>query len=199
MNEKKIFQGAEATIIFNAKENTIIKKRLPKSYRLPLIDEKLILSRTKRESRIIQKLHEKGIAVPKVLAQTKDSITMTYIQGEKVRDILDKKKHLGKDIGLLLASIHNQDIIHGDLTTANMIYSDKMITLIDFGLSFVSKRIEDKAVDIHLLKQALESYHATCFESVFADVVKTYAENAKNAKEVLQRFEIVSKRGKNKQ
>ena len=42
--------------------------------------------------------------------------------------------------------------------TNDMIY-DKKIYLIDFGLSLYSNKPEDKAVDLHLLKQALESKH----------------------------------------
>ena len=39
------------------------------------------------------------------------------------------------------------------------------VYFIDFGLGFFSNKTEDKAVDLHLLKQALESKHYQIFEN----------------------------------
>jgi len=94
--------------------------------------------------------------------------------------------------------LHNEGIIHGDLTTSNMMVSEGEVFLIDFGLSFFSDKVEDKAVDLHLLRQAIESKHHTVYETAFAEVLKSYEENCENSKEVLKRFEIVESRGRNK-
>ena len=91
--------------------------------------------------------------------------------------------------------LHNSAIIHGDLTTSNMILN-KEIYLIDFGLSFFSEKSEDKAVDLHLLKEALESKHYKIWEDAFKIVLEAYRKEAKRASETLKRLEQVEKRGR---
>ncbi|NJL43970.1 MAG: Kae1-associated serine/threonine protein kinase [Nitrosarchaeum sp.] len=121
---------------------------------------------------------------------------MTYLPGPKLADCLEQHPELAKHIGRLVAALHDQSIIHGDLTTSNMILSDGAVHLIDFGLSFFSHRIEDKAVDIHLLRQALESKHHTIWESAFEAVLSGYHPNERE--QILQRYTQVESRGKNK-
>ena len=102
-----------------------------------------------------------------------------------------------KKIGEMIAKMHDNDIIHGDLTTSNMILKNKEIFFIDFGLSFFSKKIEDKAVDIHLLHRALESKHYKVFDKAFKQILKGY-KTVKDYDEVMERFNVVKSRGKNK-
>ena len=128
-----------------------------------------------------------------------DKIDMEFIEGPKVRDILEKKDpiKLSKEIGKKIAILHNNNIIHGDLTTSNMIYN-KQVYFIDFGLSIFSKRYEDKAVDLHLFRQALESKHYKIWEKCFNACLKEYKKQAKESKDILKRFEQVETRGRNK-
>jgi TP53 regulating kinase-like protein len=191
---KQIAQGAEATIYID--KDKIIKKRIPKSYRLKKLDETLRKFRTRREAKFIEKL---PIAGPKLIkVDDKDMIIeMEFIKGDKVRDILDRNIKLSKEIGQKVAILHNKGMIHGDLTTSNMILKDE-IYFVDFGLSFFSHKIEDKAVDLHLLRQALESKHYKIFEKAFKLVLEGYKEKAENYKEIMQRFEKVEQRGRYK-
>ena len=54
----------------------------------------------------------------------------------------------------------NSDVIHGDLTTSNMLLRDSEdIVLIDFGLSYISSLVEDKGVDLYVLERAFLSCH----------------------------------------
>ncbi len=196
---EQISSGAEA-IIFKI-ENQILKKRITKNYRISELDDKLRKSRTKKEAKIIQKLYSAGLNVPKIITVDKFDIVMEYVEGEKVRDCLNKNiLFISEEIGKFLAKIHNLDIVHGDLTTSNIIYDSKAnkIYFIDFGLSQVSLRIEDKAVDLHLLKQALESYHYDCWDESFEIILNEYSNNCVNSKEILKRFSLVEKRGRNK-
>ena len=119
---------------------------------------------------------------------------MSFIQGTKLRDHLNTEnfREIAKEMGERIRELHKHDIIHGDLTTSNMIYDDKLY-FVDFGLSFVSKKDEDKAVDLHLLTQALESYHTDFWEEAVDIALKAYGD-----KTVLKRLEIVEKRGRNK-
>ena len=194
---KLIGKGAEAEIYQDS--GKVIKKRVSKRYRLKEIDESLRKSRTKREAKIIEKM-PKEIPHPDLL-KTDDknmNIEMSFVQGEKVRDILDKHLDICNEIGEKIALLHNAGIIHGDLTTSNMILSKGKVFLIDFGLSFFSEKVEDKAVDLHLLKQALESKHYKVFEKAFQLVLIGYKTKSKNYNEIIKRFEVVEQRGRNK-
>ena len=192
---KIICQGAEA--ILYQEKNKLIKERIPKTYRIKEIDDKLRKFRTRREGKILEKA---SINVPKVfkIDDNNMKIEMEFIPGKLLKDILDglsisERNKICRQIGQEISKLHEQNIIHGDLTTSNMIYYQDKIYFIDFGLSFFSHKIEDKAVDLHLLKQALESKHYKHFESTFKTILSSY----KN-KEVLSRLQIVEKRGRYK-
>jgi Kae1-associated kinase Bud32 len=189
----EIARGAEA--IIKKEGDKVIKDRIPKSYRHKEIDEKLRTSRTKREAKILEKL--KGIT-PKLIKTDKTLLEMEYIEGKALHDILTKKPLLAKKIGEKTGLMHDQNIVHGDLTTGNMILDKKNeIKFIDFGLSSISYKTEDKAVDLHLFLEAVESKHYAAKEQIWKEFLKGY--NPKNKKEILERLEIVEKRGRNKQ
>jgi len=194
-----IAQGAEATI--KKDNNIILKERISKSYRNSIIDQDLRKRRTKKEAKILEDL-QNIIPVPKILEKDLDKaiIKMEFIKGLKLAEHLENLDHdvIAKNIGENIAKIHNNNIIHGDLTTSNMILKENKLYFIDFGLSTNSNKIEDKAVDLHLLKQALESKHYTIFNSLFKTILNIYKEDAKDSKEILQRLEIVEKRGRHK-
>jgi TP53 regulating kinase and related kinases len=189
-----ISKGAEAEI--HLEDNRIIKKRVPKTYRLKKIDDSLRRSRTKREAKILQSL-PKEIPAPKLMKAGETDIEMQHIKGEKVRDILEGKIEICREIGEKIAMLHNHGIVHGDLTTSNMLY-DRKIYLIDFGLSYFSDKVEDKAVDLHLLRQALESKHHMIFKRAFSLVLEGYKKKSENYRDIKERLEKVESRGRNK-
>ena len=199
-----IAQGAEAKIYKVLGENesvTILKDRFVKTYRHETIDKKLRKSRTKREAKVMGKLQELGLNVPKLISMNDKEmqISMEYIEGNKVRDEFEEKyEELSKQIGEIVGKIHTTDIIHGDLTTSNMILNSKKVYLIDFGLTFFSNKIEDKAVDLHLLNQALQSRHHKIHEKSFKIILKNYEKNYEDSKAVISRLEVVEGRGRNK-
>ena len=202
MQEKIIQQGAEAIII--KRGNDIIKRRIPKTYRLPILDEKLRKQRTKKEARLLQKASA-IIPIPKIIKiNEKDKeIEMEFIKGKKLSEHLDSLKNkvqISKTIGKQIALLHDNDIIHGDLTTSNIILSDKdkKLYFIDFGLGFSSNKIEDKAVDLHLIKQALEAKHFKYFKSLTQAVLDGYS-ISKTSKETLARLKKVESRGRYKE
>lgn len=185
-------EGAEA--IIKKENNIVIKDRIPKNYRHPVIDEKLRFTRAKTEARILEKA-SKLIPVPKVIELKDATLKIEFIDGLTVKEVLDEKPELAEEIGINLAKLHINDIIHGDLTTSNMIFNKK-IYFIDFGLAIRSKKIEDKAVDIHLFKQALESKHHKVYDEALKLFIKGYKSLGDQA--VLDRLKAVEKRGRNK-
>ena len=192
---KLIGHGAEARL-FKVGDK-VVKERPAKGYRLPVIDEKLRKLRTRKEAKILVTLKKKNIPAPLLLKVCDKSmkIDMSFIDGKKVRDVLNEK--LAREIGQKVGLLHQNDIIHADLTTSNMILKGQ-IHLIDFGLSFISKKVEDKAVDLHLLDRALESRHYDIYKQCMEQVLQGYKETYPEAAAVLKRLETVQKRGRNK-
>lgn len=195
---KIIDKGAEATI--NLCNGEIIKAREKKSYRLDEIDERLRKFRTRREAKVLNKLQKINFPAPMLhdMCDKAMQLRMEFVQGNKLRDILYKdplglSRELGRKIGIL----HANNIIHGDLTTSNMIL-DKEIKFIDFGLSFFSHKAEDKAVDLHLLRQALKSKHHKIWEDCFKEALEGYKKTNPQHSLVLNRLKKVEKRGRHK-
>ena len=200
MAKRIIGSGAEAVIYL---DKNAIKDRVRKSHRIKEIDERLRKSRTRREAKIFDKLAAMDFPAPRLVkSDDKEILEMKFIKGQKIRDILEKSDYVGlsREIGKKIAVLHNNEMIHGDLTTSNMILEDssKQIHFIDFGLGFFSHKIEDMAVDLHLLKQALESKHYTIWEECFKAALDAYKNESKCGDLVLERLEIVEGRGRYK-
>lgn len=199
---KTIQQGAEAKILWDEKDNLVIKDRISKSYRHAELDKTIRKRRTKAETKLLTKASE-IISSPKPLTSEEfNKIKMPFINGNKLSEHLDnfslkKQEEICKQIGESIAKLHNKDIIHGDLTTSNMILKKDKVFFIDFGLGFISKKIEDKAVDIHLLRQALEAKHFQYWQALFKKVVQGYA-HYKEHKKILEQLKKVEKRGRYK-
>ena len=197
-----IQQGAEALIL--KKRDNIIKRRIKKSYRISELDDKIRKLRTRSESKLLKKASEL-IEIPLIIRtdeKTKE-IIMKFIDGKKLSEHLDKfslkkQKEICRKIGESIAKIHDKDIIHGDLTTSNMILSKKEVYFIDFGLGFISHKIEDKAVDLHLLKQALEARHFKNWKELVEKVFSSY-KKSKDSEKVFIQLKAVEKRGRYKE
>lgn len=184
------YRGAEATVEVN---DEVVKKREPKKYRHPELDERLRTERTSTEARIMKAARKHGANVPPVEKVDETTLEMEKVNGEPLKDVIEPE-HL-RAYGRNVAYMHSADIIHGDLTTSNAILGGELY-VIDFGLSFRSQRIEDRAVDIHLLKQVLESSHPE-LEDSWKQFVKGYSEYDQSD-EVLEQLEDVESRGRYK-
>lgn len=195
--KKVLAIGAEAVLTLHKNKGVtqVLKKRTRKKYRIEEIDSRLRNARTRREVKVLDKLNGLGFT-PKVLfSDDKEIIEIEYLPGKKLADCLEQTDcvAIGKEIGKRIKQIHDAGIIHGDLTTSNFILAKSGVYFIDFGLSFFSQKIEDKAVDLHVLEEALESKHHTISRKVFAAVKEAYGDSL-----VLQRLQEVELRGRNK-
>lgn len=201
---RKLSIGAEAVIFADDAKEEVIKQRQPKKYRIKELDDRLRLHRMRREAKVIEALRQLGIPVPKLISinEKTATITMQLIGGDKVRDILGSNNYVDvcSEIGRCVGVMHKNNIVHGDLTTSNMILgSGNKVYFVDFGLSLFSNKDEDKAVDLHLFRQALNSSHSRISAECFAAAIKAYKEaNSENWKPVLNRLEKVEERGRNK-
>ncbi|MBI4016489.1 MAG: Kae1-associated serine/threonine protein kinase [Candidatus Aenigmarchaeota archaeon] len=189
--------GAEA-VLTKKDDNTVQKTRVVKNYRHPELDLKLRKSRTRREAKVFERLSKTEIPAPKLLASNDSNMTinMSFINGQPLQSVFSQNPQgFARQIGRIIAQLHSQDIIHGDLTTSNMISTDNGLYVIDFGLSFFSQKPEDKATDIHVLFQGLRALHK---EDCATVLLEAYKQNYAYAQPVLERLEKVEQRGRNK-
>ncbi|KAG0278402.1 TP53 regulating kinase [Linnemannia exigua] len=199
-NAQLIKQGAEAKVYLApfCQRQAIIKERFTKAYRHPTLDKKL----TSR--RVVQA----RIDTPTVYMVDTENylIYMEYIEGCSVREFLvtpegqteTAQTKVAQEIGRALGLMHNIDVVHGDLTTSNLLMrkeTDGSVVLIDFGLSYVSQLVEDKAVDLYVLERAFSSTHPNT-EVMFEQILKAYGESGKASKLILKKLEDVRMRGR---
>jgi TP53 regulating kinase-like protein len=200
--------GAEAYLF---KENwygrLILRKvRVSKAYRHPILDQQLRFARTIHEAKIISEVRKLGISTPIIyyLDIPNATIYMEFIEGLRVKErlIANPTDHveLFNKIGRMIGILHKNDIIHGDLTTSNMIIQENTdkIYLIDFGLAEYSTTLESRGVDLHLIRRALQSTHFKILESCFAAILEGYSQilGAEYTKEILQRLDDIEQRGR---
>lgn len=224
-NFKIIKQGAEAKLYSGIYQNksAIIKERFKKTYRHPDLDKAITNKRTKMETKLLQKISSLGINCPKLYFhdQTSGIIVMEYVENsvtcrEFILDMVKKGitkeeletrlKILSVQIGEIVGKLHLNFIVHGDLTTSNILIQnyDKenyRVVIIDFGLSFNTNQTaqyEDKAVDLYVLERALQSTHSQqsdlIFENILVGYEKEYGSN--KSKQILERLELVRQRGR---
>lgn len=209
-----IKKGAEASLFLedfsqtmypSKNDKVLIKHRIPKDYRAEKLDQKLRSSRTSLEAKILADAKEAGVPTPLVYQIDKlgTRIIMEYVNGETVKDILEdldskSRKNLCEKIGKQIARIHDYGIIHGDLTTSNMIETEKnQIYFIDFGLGEYDPSVEARGTDIHLLHRTLKSTHFKVAEEAYREILQGYKkEMGKSAEEVIKRVQNIERRGR---
>ncbi len=193
---KLINLGAEAKISLD--DGIVTKDRIPKGYREKVLDVKIRKARTKKEAKLLERAKVAGVMVPNVLGTRDFSIQMDFVSGSCVKDILSagNMKKICASIGSSIAKLHNASIIHGDLTTSNMILSSDKVYFIDFGLGQVSSKVEDKATDLHLLEEAIESTHYTISSGALKVVFASYLKDCDDGDEVMARLSAIRLRGR---
>lgn len=203
-----IAQGAEAKVYKGslAATSILLKHRFNKQYRHPSLDASLIRARVAGEARALLKCLRSGVNVPgvRMVDASEGVLGLEWIEGRSIRklipgaepeddgeqesdDVRESLQEYGLSldevmtlVGTELAKMHLADIIHGDLTTSNMMLRHPgrtglpvVLYLIDFGLSYVSNLVEDRAVDLYVLERAFSSTHPES-EPLFASVLQAY-------------------------
>ena len=186
-----IGSGAEAVISLEG--NTVIKTRVQKRYRLREIDDNIRRDRTRTEARLISEARRCGVPTPIIRDVTDFEIKMEYIDGTALKEIINPK--LSEQTGELIGRLHTCGIVHGDLTTSNIIFKDEKLFLIDFGLSFLDKSVEARGVDIHVLFQTFESTHDN-HEELISAFKEGYAKTFSGAAEIIKREKQIESRGR---
>ncbi len=180
-----IAKGAESNIVRAnyLGEPAVLKDRIVKNYRIPEIDNKIRKARCKLEARLLSDAKGAGVVTPVLydVDLENKSILMEEIDGVIVKDIIDED--LAFEIGREISKLHSADIIHGDITTSNIMLRDGQLVFIDFGLGRHSGLDEDKAVDLLVLKKSLQSIDYNLAVKYFDLVLKGY-DNEKVAEHI---------------
>lgn len=228
-----VSQGAEA-LVFTASsyvnykgdkvttgETCVLKYRPTKRYRHPVLDKTITKQRTRKEAKVMEKMHKSGFQVPKLLYvdQAKGSIWMSYVgytlaNGDQssLKNWLWEQEHLASydsaavrdvliAVGEFIGKMHLEGVVHGDLTTSNIVVmEDRTVAVIDFGLASQRVLVEDKAVDLYVLERALVSTHSKHAERYGEWVIEGY--NSAHSTEVKEwvaierRLQEVRQRGR---
>lgn len=190
-------QGAEAVV--EIRDSEVVKDRKTKNYRHEKLDKRLREDRTAEEARRMKKAKKYGVNTPEILKEEDTKLEIEKVDGNQLKKHINNSKVL-ESLGENVAILHNQNIIHGDLTTSNIIVKEDTdeAFLIDFGLSNHSSRVEDKAVDLNVFKQVLRTSHPYKFEEAWGEFKESYVKNQKESEEVLERLEEVEDRGRYK-
>lgn len=200
-------KGAEANIYPGGwmGRDVLLKERVSKSYRIEKIDHRLRKRRTKGEAKLLHLAKTCGVTTPLIYDIDKENktITMEYIPGKPVKDVFNESeisqiKIICKKVGEKVARLHNCGIIHGDLTSSNLLLKDGEIVFIDFGLGKISDLVEDKGTDLLVFKKALTGIHYDIAEDCFQSILEGY-QDADDYQEILKKIgEIDQRRRYNK-
>jgi N6-L-threonylcarbamoyladenine synthase/protein kinase Bud32 len=163
---------------------------------VPILDKRLIAERTRAEARLIAAARKSGVPTPIMSDITKDTIVMEKVNGTLLtRNLTDATVYKA---GRVIGKLHASGIMHGDLTTSNIILreNDGNCVLIDFGLAQVSSDLEQRGVDIHVFFQTLESTAPDHADELKAAFFSGYFETFSEASEVIAREHEIELRGR---
>jgi len=186
--------------------DVVVKQRVMKRYRIPSLDHRIRQFRTVHESSLLHEAKVAGVMTPLIycIDLKSTSIIMEFVSGDRLKDILDdlslpNLSVLSERLGTLIGRLHRAGIIHGDLTTSNMILTPAgEVCLLDFGLGEHSTELEARGVDLHILRTVLFSTHHRIAEDCFRWVIDGYRKEfgRKEAEAVLRRADEVRRRGR---
>jgi N6-L-threonylcarbamoyladenine synthase/protein kinase Bud32 len=174
-------------------KDSVEKRRCSKGYRVRSLDSRLIAERTRAEARIISMARRGGVPTPILKDVTWDTLVMERVEGPLLKEVLTAENV--REAGRMVGKLHSAGIIHGDLTTSNIILRDGTCVLIDFGLSLISSEIETRGVDVHVFFQTLKSTTGE-YRSLREAFIEGYAAEFPGSAEVLSREKEIEHRGR---
>jgi TP53 regulating kinase-like protein len=201
-------KGAEASLFLADwhERKVVIKVRLPKRYRPPALDAQIRNYRTVHEPQLMHEAKAAGVATPLIYMVNvpQSTIIMEYIEGQQIKQLLNiagryERHELCLRIGTSIARLHKHGLIHGDLTTSNMILNPEgKVFFVDFGLGEKNSELEARGVDLHLLKRALQSTHYQFWEECLQSVLCGYTSvfGVELAEKVYEKIREIERRGR---
>ena len=187
---KEIARGAEAVVREGKLLGmpVVVKERVRKGYRVPQLDERLRRLRTRGEARLLHEAKKAGVLCPVVYSVSDYELIMSRIEGKLLLEMAADGRLLRKT-GEALAKLHGAGIAHGDFTTANVMVKRGSVWIIDFGLGGFSDALEEKAIDVLLMKRSLGDAKGY---GVFLQGYRAYGDSAA----VLEKLKEIEMRGR---
>jgi TP53 regulating kinase-like protein len=205
---KLLKKGAEASLFLTDwyERKVIIKVRVPKKYRPLELDKQIRSYRTVHEPQLMHEAKAAGVLTPLIyMVNVPESlIIMEFVEGQQIKQVLNsisknERHDLCIKIGESIAHLHRYGLIHGDLTTSNMIlHSEGKIFFVDFGLGEKNTELEAQGVDLHLMKRALQSTHYQFSEECFQAILCGYTSvlGSDLAEKVYEKIKEIERRGR---
>ncbi len=193
---KMLENGAEAVVYLEEGpegRKVLVKERISKVYRHKEIDEIIRKERNRTEARLMSEARRCGISTPIIYDVEDFKLKMQYIEGVPIKYLINPE--ISKNVGKLIGRLHSSGIVHGDLTTSNLMLVGKKLYLLDFGLAHFDKGLEAKGVDVHVLFQTYESTHSG--HKALIEAFKTgYQSTFIDSEDVLKRVGEIKKRAR---
>jgi len=201
-------QGAEATV--SVEGDRVVKRRRPRAYRHPALDERIRRERTRTEARLTSAARRAGVPTPLVrdVDVHETTITFQYVGETDLDGALSADRV--RAVGRHLATIHDAGFVHGDPTTRNVRVTPdgadasggsapgtdgERVFLIDFGLGYHTRHEEDHAMDLHVFAQSLAGT-ADEPDRLRRAAEAAYREASERSDAVLDRLRDVEGRGR---
>lgn len=188
--------GAEAVVYLEdgpEGKKVLIKERVPKAYRHKEIDERIRTERNRTEARLMSEARRSGVSTPIIYDVEDFKLKMQYIDGVPIKYLITPE--ISEKVGELVGKLHSAGIVHGDLTTSNLLLAGERLYLLDFGLAYFDEGLEARGVDIHVLFQTFESTHRD-HQVLIEAFKKGYQSTFINSEDVLKRVEEIKKRAR---
>jgi TP53 regulating kinase and related kinases len=206
---KLLYRGAEADVLKGewCGRPAVYKVRRPLLYRLPELDKLIRSQRTVREAQMIHQSKLAGVSAPHLyyLSPQEALLVMEFVEGERLKTLLleeglarGRVTALGEGFGRSIARLHAAGIMHGDLTTSNVLADGDVLSLIDFGLAIHSQRLEDHAVDLRLIKETLTGAHNEVSKRFMKSLLSGYSSvlGTARAEAVTRKLAEIERRGR---
>lgn len=194
-----VVRGAEATVERDG--DRIIKTRATRAYRHPQLDQRLRQERTASEARLLSLARRAGVPTPVVLDvdQGAHRLVLEHVGDDDLRDAMTNERV--RTVGGHLATLHGAGLIHGDPTPRNVRVDNASgrCYLIDFGLGYHSRHVEDRAMDLHVFDQAAAGTApdpSRAWEALLAGYAAEAAEAGIDFEAIDRRLEAIGARGR---
>ncbi len=180
-------RGAEADLLRGkwCGLDAVFKVRRPFAYRLKVLDDAIRRQRTAHEAQMVHEAKRAGVRTPLLyfVDTGRALIVMQWVKGRRLKEAIpslspDGVEKTFAELGAGVARLHAAGIMHGDLTTSNVLLDDGDLTLIDFGLAGRTSRLEDRAVDLRLVKETLTGAHSRVASKAYDALLRGYGGEA---------------------
>jgi Kae1-associated kinase Bud32 len=202
-----LYKGAEADVIKSkwCGLDAVYKVRKMLPYRLPVLDSEIRRQRTLHEAEMISSAKKAGVLAPYLyfVDLLDATLVMEYVRGGRMKDLVtsvpeEEAAALFEQLGADVARLHSAGIMHGDLTTANVVKRGERLVFLDFGLSVHSSRVEDYAVDLRLIKETIVGAHSKIAEPALSSLLRGYGRvvGEVRQKAVIRQLRAIERRGR---